>query len=118
MNGHIAFSILELRCILEAKVCVVDVDFQRAVVIPFHYQYSLSCFLFEICKRKIRRQKRNFGRAKCSKRAILYEILNFVINFVVSYVFFLIDCGVRLQRSQPFSRRCFAFWERMVVLWT
>ena len=50
VNGHIAFSILELRCILEAKVCVVDVDFQGSVVIPFLYQYFLSCFFLRCVK--------------------------------------------------------------------
>ena len=34
----------------------------------------------------------------------------------LSYV--LNDCGLRLQRSQPFSRSCSAFWERRVVSWT
>ena len=36
-------------------------------------------------------------------------------NSELSYV--LNDCGLRLQRSQPFSRSCSAFWERMVVSW-
>ena len=34
----------------------------------------------------------------------------------VSYL--LNDFGLRLQRSQPFSRSCSAFWERRVVAWT
>ena len=34
----------------------------------------------------------------------------------LSYV--LNNCGLRLQRSQPFSRSCSAFWERRVVSWT
>ena len=37
-------------------------------------------------------------------------------NSELSYV--LNNCGLRLQRSQPFSRSCSAFWERRVVSWT
>ena len=34
-------------------------------------------------------------------------------NSELSYV--LNDCGLRLQRSQPFSRSCSAFWERRLT---
>ena len=34
-------------------------------------------------------------------------------NSELSYV--LNDCGLRLQRSQPFSRSCSAFWERHLL---
>ena len=44
----------------------------------------------------------------------IYELQT--TNSELSYV--LNDCGLRLQRSQPFSRSCSAFWERRVVSWT